>query len=84
MRSDAKRPTLSDEILHTMVESVGGRLSYLGKIAKAREPEANAAQLLAVEKAWLLGQIGLIPDHDDDVMDEASVCRKLGPTWLRF
>ena len=36
-------------------------------------------EMLAVEKAWLLSQVGLIPDCDDDVMDEQkwSSC-----TWL--
>jgi len=29
-----------------------------------------ARQMLAVEKGWLLSQIGLIQDCDDDVMDE--------------
>ncbi|KAI0343714.1 hypothetical protein BDW22DRAFT_1428263 [Trametopsis cervina] len=30
----------------------------------------HAKHLLVIEKAWLTSQIGLIPDHDDDVMDE--------------
>jgi hypothetical protein len=29
-----------------------------------------ARQMMAVEKGWLLGRIGLIQDCDDDVMDE--------------
>jgi len=29
-----------------------------------------ARHMLAVEKGWLLGRIGLIRDCDDDVMDE--------------
>ena len=32
-----------------------------------------ARHMLSVEKAWLLSQIGLIPDCDDDVMDEVRV-----------
>lgn len=31
-----------------------------------------AKKMLQREKGWLLGQIGLIPDCDDDVMDEVS------------
>lgn len=34
--------------------------------------EEMAGHMLHVEKGWLLSQIGLIPDHDDDVMDEVS------------
>jgi hypothetical protein len=26
------------------------------------------------ERAWLLSKVGLIPDHDDDVMDEQKYC----------
>lgn len=29
-----------------------------------------ARHMLAIEKGWLLGRIGLIQDCDDDVMDE--------------
>jgi len=49
---------------------VGGRLSYLNKVSKSRDMLGMAKHLLEVEKAWLLSQIGLIPDCDDDVMDE--------------
>lgn len=37
--------------------------------------EEMAEHMLRVEKGWLLSQIGLIPDCDDDVMDEVGgVC----------
>ncbi|KAI0790575.1 hypothetical protein C8Q75DRAFT_762549 [Abortiporus biennis] len=49
---------------------IGGRLSYIGKVAKAKDMVAHAEHMLSVEKAWLLSQIGLIEDCDDDVMDE--------------
>ncbi|EMD33137.1 hypothetical protein CERSUDRAFT_87468 [Gelatoporia subvermispora B] len=49
---------------------VGGRLSYLSRISKADDMLRNARHMLDVERAWLLSQIGLIPDCDDDVMDE--------------
>jgi hypothetical protein len=32
-----------------------------------------ANHLLGIEKGWLLSQIGLIPDCDDDVMDEVRL-----------
>jgi len=56
-----------------IVELTGGRMALLGKIAHAKN-EADAEhimeRLLRSEKAYLLSRIGLIPDHDDDVMDE--------------
>ncbi|KAF8162361.1 hypothetical protein BJ912DRAFT_1035242 [Pholiota molesta] len=39
-------------------------------VSKAKDPVSMAKHLMNVEKGWLLSQIGLIPDCDDDVMDE--------------
>ena len=49
---------------------VGGRLAYINKVSHGRNMVDNAKQMLVEEKAWLLSQIGLIRDCDDDVMDE--------------
>lgn len=54
------------------ISVVGGRLSYLGKVSKAKNMLEQAEHMLAVEKAWLQSQIGLIEDCDDDVMDEVN------------
>ena len=58
------------DVFKDVVRLVGARLTYLGKVAKAADMIKHAEHLLVVEKAWLLSQIGLIPDCDDDVMDE--------------
>ncbi|KAF7979047.1 hypothetical protein HWV62_44049 [Athelia sp. TMB] len=58
------------------VSVVGGRLLYLNRVSKARDMVDMARHMLRVEKAWLLSQIGLIPDCDDDVMDEWR-CRQI-------
>ncbi|KAF9012511.1 hypothetical protein BDQ17DRAFT_1344041 [Cyathus striatus] len=70
MRQSSTRPAVPPGTLEEAVKVVGGRLSYLNKVAKAPDPKITADGLLSVEKAWLLSQIGLIPDCDDDVMDE--------------
>ncbi|KAI1783557.1 hypothetical protein LXA43DRAFT_903328 [Ganoderma leucocontextum] len=70
MRMNANRPRASPETFDEVVNLVGGRLTYLGKVTKAADMVKHAKHLLDVEKAWLLSQIGLIPDCDDDVMDE--------------
>jgi len=57
-------------IVSDVVSIIGGRLSYLARVATAPDMLEQARYLQAVEKAWLLSQIGLIPDCDDDVMDE--------------
>lgn len=70
MRRNAGRSKEPLETFSEVVGLVGGRLTYLGKVSKAADMIKHAEHMLAVEKAWLLSQIGLIPDHDDDVMDE--------------
>ncbi|KAH9922046.1 uncharacterized protein B0H18DRAFT_1121075 [Fomitopsis serialis] len=69
MRLNAKLPTDSED-LHDAVSIVGGRLSYLAQLSKTANMREHAQHMLDVEKAWLLSLIGLIPDCDDDVMDE--------------
>lgn len=70
-----------DDEMRDALKLVGGRLSHVNKMCKA-SPEVPdglvgfAKGLVDKEKGWLLSQIGLISDHDDDVMDE--VCYKLG------
>jgi hypothetical protein len=70
MHTNAGRSAESLEAYKSIVASVGGRLSYLKRVAHAKDMDAAARRLIAHEKGWLLSQIGLIPDHDDDVMDE--------------
>lgn len=70
MRQDSERDTEHSQKIREAVSIVGGRLSYLSRVSKARDMHEHALTMLAVEKAWLLSQIGLIPDCDDDVMDE--------------
>ncbi|THH04314.1 hypothetical protein EW145_g5615 [Phellinidium pouzarii] len=63
-------PIESDDTFKTALSYVGGRLSFIGKLVKAPDVVAFAKDMVQNEKGWLLSQIGLIPDHDDDVMDE--------------
>ena len=59
-----------DEKLRDIVRMTGGRLSFLARVSRAPDMEESAKVIVKHEKAWLQSQIGLIPDHDDDVMDE--------------
>ncbi|KAJ7686484.1 hypothetical protein B0H17DRAFT_1160607 [Mycena rosella] len=70
MHMSMKQKNIQSSIVDEAVSIVGGRLSYLNKVAKSKDLVEMAKHLLAVEKAWLRSQIGLIPDCDDDVMDE--------------
>lgn len=68
-----EEPIQDKETFHRALSIVGGRLSFLGKLMKSNDLEASAKEMVQREKGWLLSQIGLIPDHDDDVMDEVSI-----------
>ncbi|KAK7045536.1 hypothetical protein VNI00_007368 [Paramarasmius palmivorus] len=70
MRVEMKHKIEDSSEIEEAVSIVGGRLSYLNKIARSKNVKEMADRLLRQEKAWLLGQIGLIVDCDDDVMDE--------------
>ncbi|KAF5348711.1 hypothetical protein D9758_006775 [Tetrapyrgos nigripes] len=70
MRKGFRNRAGDPEEIKKVVSIVGGRLSYLYKVASARDACQMADNMLKVEKEWLLSQIGLIVDCDDDVMDE--------------
>ncbi|KAI5121443.1 hypothetical protein M0805_009552, partial [Coniferiporia weirii] len=63
-------PPENDETFKRALSYIGGRLSFIGKAIKSENIVASAQDMVQKEKGWLLSQIGLIPDHDDDVMDE--------------
>lgn len=69
-RADARRPSATLEEAKEVVRIVGGRLSYIIKAARSEDIINTAQQMLKIETEWLRSQIGLIPDCDDDVMDE--------------
>lgn len=73
MRYYTKLASPPPETLKSAIAVVGGRLSYLNRIARSRDMLEMARHMLYVEKGWLLSQIGLIDDCDDDVMDEVRI-----------
>ncbi|KAG8875956.1 hypothetical protein FRB97_004607 [Tulasnella sp. 331] len=63
-----------EPILREALNIAGGRLSILNRIARSQDLLSYANNLLSCEKGWILSQLGLIPNCDDDVMDEQKVC----------
>jgi len=70
MRRSSNRGKENLETVREAVSIVGGRLSYLSRVSRARDMLGMANHLITVERGWLLSRIGLIQDCDDDVMDE--------------
>ena len=77
MRHSSGREKERIETVREAVSIVGGRLSYLSRVSKARNMLEMADHLKTVERGWLLSRIGLIRDCDDDVMDEVRVISEL-------
>ena len=67
------------DVFREVVALVGGRLAYLMRVTEATDMIKHARQMVAVEKASLLSQIGLVPSCDEDALDdqEWSSC-----SWL--
>ncbi|KAI9731063.1 MAG: hypothetical protein M1818_007920 [Claussenomyces sp. TS43310] len=61
----------SVEILSSVYEKVGGRLTFLNRAAKSRDMLKTCDDLMEVEKRWFLNQCWILgADMDDDVMDQ--------------
>ncbi|CEQ38698.1 SPOSA6832_00147, partial [Sporobolomyces salmonicolor] len=66
-------PPVTPEQSLTVWDLIGGRLNLLAKVVKRMDVEEAAKDLVSEEKEWLHSKLGLIVDHDDDVMDEQKV-----------
>jgi hypothetical protein len=57
-------------ILEQVYDKVGGRLAFLGKVAKADDMLKTADEICEMEKTWFLNQCWILGmTMDDDVMD---------------
>lgn len=54
------------EIYREVLSIVGGRLAFLNKISRASSMVDEAKWMLNDEREWILSQIGLIKDCDDE------------------
>lgn len=58
----------SDDVLRRIYEMIGGRTSFITRVARATNMVEEAEHMIKQEKGWMLSKIGLIPEMDDDVM----------------
>ncbi|KAI0486976.1 hypothetical protein F4859DRAFT_322761 [Xylaria cf. heliscus] len=62
---------LDKPILEEVYDRVGGRLSFLNRVAKSRDMMAACDGIIQVEKTWFLNQCWILgSEMDDDVMDQ--------------
>jgi hypothetical protein len=61
----------SPETLEQVYDRVGGRLSFLNRVAKSRDMLATCDAIKEAEKTWFLNQCWILgAEMDDDVMDQ--------------
>ncbi|KAJ1325687.1 AAA family ATPase [Microdochium nivale] len=59
------------EMLEEVYDRVGGRLSFLNRVARSSDMLATCDKIKDVEKTWLLNQCWILgQEMDDDVMDQ--------------
>ncbi|KAJ9107479.1 hypothetical protein QFC21_000932 [Naganishia friedmannii] len=60
-----------------ILKLIGGRTSYLSRVARADDMLEEAKNMVEVEKNWMLSKVGMTgQETDDDVMDDQNC------TWL--
>ncbi|KAJ5723371.1 hypothetical protein N7488_001406 [Penicillium malachiteum] len=62
---------LPSDVLEEVYKQVGGRLSFLNRVAKSRNIMQTCAEICRAEKTWFLNKCWILGmEMDDDVMDE--------------
>ena len=63
------------EILDQVYDKVGGRLTFLNRVAKSSDMLKECAAICQKEKTWFLNQCWILGEEmDDDVMDQQKYC----------
>jgi len=65
----------TSDVLDKVYERVGGRLTFLNRVAKASDMLKECDEIYQREKSWLLNQCWILgAEMDDDVMDQQKYC----------
>lgn len=65
------RESLSDDVATQVYDRVGGRLSFLNRVAKSNDMLKTCDEIKEVEKTYFLNQCWILGEEmDDDVMDQ--------------
>lgn len=70
-RNKYRQDSPPSELLEQVYDKVGGRMSYLNKVAKSNDMMKTAEDICRSEKTWFLNQCWILgAEMDDDVMDQ--------------
>lgn len=65
------KETLTDDVATQVYDSVGGRLSFLNRVAKSNDMLKTCDEIKEAEKTYFLNQCWILGEEmDDDVMDQ--------------
>jgi hypothetical protein len=72
--------TPSLELLEKVYDKVGGRLTYLNRVAKSRDMLKLCDKIYHTEKTWFLNKCWILGEEmDDDVMDQQKYAVRIIP-----
>ncbi|CAG8481840.1 7748_t:CDS:2 [Racocetra fulgida] len=63
-QKEEKEEKVSEDKLREIVERIGGRLSYITKLARADDIQKDE------ERNWIINRIGLIPNFEESAFDD--------------
>lgn len=70
---------LPASVLEEVYDKIGGRLSFLNRIAKAANIQDACNEICRAEKSWFLNKCWILGmEMDDDVMDEQKFSVSFG------
>ncbi|KAL2827081.1 hypothetical protein BDW59DRAFT_171607 [Aspergillus cavernicola] len=70
-RKDYSGEVLSDDVLEEVYNKIGGRLSFLSRVAKAPDVLELCDSICEAEMTWFLNKCWILGEEmDDDVMDQ--------------
>jgi hypothetical protein len=68
----------SSEILNEVYDKIGGRLTFLNRVAKSHDMIRMCDHICEMEKTWFLNNCGILgQEMDDDVMDQQKYAVRL-------
>lgn len=74
------RENMSDELATKVYDRVGGRLSFLNRVAKSHDMLKTCDDIKEVEKTYFLNQCWILGEEmDDDVMDQQKWAVSISP-----
>jgi hypothetical protein len=72
-----------ESVLEEVYDKVGGRLTFLNKVAKSKDMIRQSDHICHMEKTWFLNNCGILgAEMDDDVMDQQKYAVCLHPFFF--